>query len=161
MQIGKDKVVTIDYTLEDNDGTVIDSSEGGDPFSYIHGVGGAIPGLEAALEGKSAGDELSVSLTPDQAYGERDETLVQVIAKDRFETEGELEVGMQFRASTNAGETRVVTITKVDHDDITVDGNHPLAGVTLNFAVVVRHVRDATEEELAHGHVHHPQGQQH
>ncbi|MFQ5994097.1 MAG: peptidylprolyl isomerase [Acidiferrobacterales bacterium] len=161
MQVNKDKVVTIDYTLEDNNGTVIDSSEGGDPFSYIHGIGAAIPGLEAALEGKSIGEELAVSLTPGQAYGERDESLVQVIAKDRFEAEGELEVGMQFRASTNAGETRVVTITKIDDDDVTVDGNHPLAGVTLNFAVAVRGVRDATEEELAHGHVHGPEGPQH
>jgi FKBP-type peptidyl-prolyl cis-trans isomerase SlyD len=159
MQITLHKVVTIDYKLQDQTGSLIESSEGHDPYCYIHGIGSTIPGLEAALEGKSTGAELKVSLPPEQAYGERDEALVQVVARDNFKVTDDLKTGMQFNAATEAG-TRVVTITKIDGDHITVDGNHPLAGATLTFDVTVRDVRDASEEELAHGHVHQgPDGQ--
>lgn len=158
MHIAKHKVVTIDYKLQDQAGSFIESSEGHEPYSYIHGIGSTVPGLEAALEGKSAGAELKVSLPPDQAYGERDDALVQVVSRDNFKAAGELQPGMQFHAATEEG-TRVVTITEIEGDNVTVDGNHPLAGATLTFEVTVRDVRDASEEELAHGHVHHgPEG---
>ena len=156
MEINTHKVVTIDYTLRDHEGVVIESSEGSQPFSYIHGTGSIIRGLEAALEGKSPGDEVSVSVAPEDAYGRRDESLVQVLQRERFETRQQPEVGMQFQATTAGGDRRVVTISKVEGDSITVDANHPLAGVTLVFAIIVRGVRDATREELAHGHVHDP-----
>ncbi|MDX1487684.1 MAG: peptidylprolyl isomerase [Acidiferrobacterales bacterium] len=160
MQITRHKVVTIDYTLQDQTGSLIESSEGRDPYCYIHGIGSTIPGLETALEGKSAGAELNVSLPPEQAYGERDEELVQVVSRDSFKAVGELKPGMQFNAATENG-THVVTVTGIEGDDVTVDGNHPLAGATLTFAVTVRDVRDASEEELAHGHVHHGPEERH
>lgn len=153
MQITRHKVVTIDYTLQDQTGSLIESSEGRDPYCYIHGIGSTIPGLESALEGKSTGAELKVSLPPEQAYGERDEALVQVVSRDNFKAVDDLKPGMQFQAATEGG-ARVVTVTEIEGDDITVDGNHPLAGATLTFEVTVRDVRDASEEELAHGHVH-------
>lgn len=155
MQIKRNTVVTIDYTLHDNDGSLIESSEGRDPYSYIHGIGATIPGLEAALEGKETGEELTVSLPPEQAYGERDEELVQIVPRERFKFGGELAAGMQFHASTENGK-RVVTVTKIDGEEVTVDANHPLAGTTLTFAVTVREVREASAEELEHGHVHGP-----
>ena len=155
MEIARHKVVTIDYTLTDHAGTVIDSTDGGDPFSYLHGAGTAIPGLENALDGKAAGEALSVQLSPERAYGERNEALVQVVSREQFESDSEVEVGMQFQATTEAG-PRLVTVVKVVGEEVTVDGNHPLAGVTLKFDVNVRDVRDATAEEVSHGHPHGP-----
>ncbi|MGH8671789.1 MAG: FKBP-type peptidyl-prolyl cis-trans isomerase [Burkholderiales bacterium] len=155
MQIAKHKVVTIDYTLTDPTETVLDSSAGGAPLSYIHGVGGIIPGLESALEGRSKGDAMAVSIIPEHAYGDRDEALVQKVPRDRFDIGTELKVGMRFETPTRDG-TRIVTLTDIGDDLITVDGNHPLAVVTLNFAVTVIDVRDATQEELSHGHAHGP-----
>ncbi len=160
MQIGSNKVVTIDYTLTDNEGTVIDTSKGEEPMSYIQGIGNLIPGLESALEGKSAGDTLQVSVAPEEGYGLRDEALMQVMPMEAFEGVGEVEVGMQFRART-AEWTQILTVVEVDGDNVTVDGNHPLAGLTLNFDVAVRDVRDATGEELSHGHAHGPEGHGH
>ena len=160
MQIAKDRVVTINYTLTDANGTLIDSSEGREPLAYLHGAGNIIPGLERALEGKQSGDSLSVTVAPEDAYGERDDALLQVVPRDRFESPEELEIGMAFQTPTEHG-IRVVTIVGVDHQDITVDGNHPLAGETLNFAVSVVEVREASDEELHHGHVHGPGGHAH
>ena len=160
MQIKRNTVVTIDYTLHDDAGSLIESSEGHDPYSYIHGIGATIPGLEAALEGKETGEELTVSLPPEQAYGERNEELVQTVPRERFKFGGELAAGMQFHASTEAG-TRVVTVTKIEGEEVTVDGNHPLAGATLTFAVTVREVREASAEELEHGHIHGPGAHEH
>ncbi|HKK14936.1 MAG TPA: peptidylprolyl isomerase [Gammaproteobacteria bacterium] len=160
MEVAKHKVVTIDYTLTDAEGSVIDSSQGREPLAYIHGVGSIIPGLESALEGKSSGESLQVSIPPEQAYGERDDNLLQAVPKDRFEGAGELQTGMQFQAQSEAG-TQVVTVVAVEDDTVTVDANHPLAGVTLNFDVAVVDVREATEEELSHGHVHGPEGHEH
>lgn len=153
MQVAKHKVVTIDYTLTDGKGAVIGTSQGGEPFSYIHGTGSIIPGLEHALEGKSPGDTVAVSIPPEEAYGERDESLMVVIPRDRFEAAGGVEVGMQFETVAETGR-RVVTVVKVEGDEVTVDANHPLAGATLNFDVTVVDVRDATSVELSHGHVH-------
>lgn len=159
MEISKHKVVTMDYTLTDEQGTTIDTSEGREPLAYIHGVGNIIPGLEAALEGRSAGEQLQVKIAPEDGYGDRDESLLQVVPRDRFDVE-DVNVGMQFHAQSDDG-VNVVTVVAVTDQDVTVDANHPLAGVTLNFDVEVKEVRDATEEELAHGHVHGPGGHEH
>ncbi len=159
MQIAQQKVVTIDYTLTDDQGAVIDQSEGGQ-FTYLHGASNIIPGLEKALEGKSAGDAVQVKVSPDEGYGERNDALTQQVPKAMF-GDHEPEAGQQFHAQTPQGQTMVVTVTGVEGDDVTIDGNHPLAGVNLNFDVKVIDVREATEEELSHGHVHGPDGHEH
>lgn len=160
MQIAKDKVVSIEYTLKDDTGTLLDTSEGRDPLAYIHGAGNIIPGLEGALEGKQAGDSLSVRIDAKDAYGERNDQLQQVVPRELFKGVDTLEPGMQFQAQTEAG-VQVVTVKAVEGENVTVDANHPLAGVPLNFDVNVVEVRDATAEELEHGHVHGPGGHQH
>jgi FKBP-type peptidyl-prolyl cis-trans isomerase SlyD len=160
MQIAKHKVVSIDYTLTDNQGTELDSSRGKGPFAYIHGIGNIIPGLESALEGKRAGDQVNTVIPPDKGYGTRDEGLVQQLPRTQFDTEDKIEVGMQFHAMSEAG-PRVVTVVGVEDDKVTIDGNHPLAGVTLHFDVTVKNVRDASSEELSHGHVHGPDDHHH
>lgn len=153
MQIDKHTVVTIDYTLSNDQGEVVDTSSNSQPLAYLHGTGNIIPGLEEALEGKASGDEVQVSIPPEKAYGEHDEQLKQVVPRDRFEGVEQLEPGMQFQAQTEGG-ARIVTISAIDGDDVTVDANHPLAGETLHFEVAVRDVREATSEEIEHGHVH-------
>lgn len=155
MQIAKNKVVSIDYTLTGPKGEVIDTSEGREPLAYLHGGGNIIPGLETALEGKSKGDQLNVSLEPKEGYGERNAALVQEVPKKLFEGVEKIEPGMQFQAMSEQG-PRIVTVRAVEGDHVTVDGNHPLAGVPLQFDVAVVDVRDATKEELEHGHVHGP-----
>lgn len=160
MQIESQKVVTLHYTLTDEQGTVIDQSEDGS-FVYMHGVNSIIPGLENALTGKRAGEELSVSVAPEDAYGERSDAMLQQVPKSMFEDQNQVEVGMQFHAQGPNGETLIVTVTEVSGDDVTVDGNHPLAGVQLNFDVKVIDVRDATAEEVDHGHAHGPEGHHH
>ncbi len=159
MQIAREKVATIDYTLTDEAGELLDSSKDDGPLSYLHGFGNIVPGLEAALEGKAAGDSVKVRVPPSDGYGERDEKLVQTLPRNRF-PEGEIEVGTRFHAESR-GESRVLTVTAVGDRGITVDANHPLAGRTLSFDVTVREVRDATQEELAHGHVHDGDGHDH
>ncbi len=154
MQIVDNHVVTLDYTLTDDQGAVLDSSEGRGDFTYLHGASNIVPGLERALAGKSVGDELSVHIEPEEAYGERVNELVQQVPGDMFETEQEIAVGMQFHAQAAEGQMVVVTVTDIDDETVTVDGNHPLAGKALNFEVKVIDIRDATEEELSHGHVH-------
>lgn len=160
MEITTQKVVTIDYTLTDEQGEVIESNADGQSLAYIHGVGALIPGLEEALKGREEGETVEVTVPPEKAYGERREDMIQTVPKDRFDTERDLEVGMQFQARSQQG-TQVVTVTGVEEEDVTVDANHPLAGQTLNFEVEIKEVRDATEEELEHGHVHGPGGHQH
>lgn len=160
MLITKNRVVSIDYTLTDDQGNVIDSSQGGEPLVYIHGVGNIIPGLEEALEGKRSGDRLAVSISPDKGYGERIEELTQTVAREQFAGIDELRVGMQFHTEGTHG-AQVVTITAIAGDEVTVDGNHPLAGATLNFEVAIVNVRDAHAEELSHGHVHGEGGHHH
>jgi FKBP-type peptidyl-prolyl cis-trans isomerase SlyD len=160
MQVAADKVVTIHYTLKNAEGQVLDSSEGGDPLAYIHGGGNIIPGLEEALEGKSAGDKLQVEVQPDKAYGHHDPELIQNVPKRAFQGVGQVQAGMRFTAQTEQGPRQVV-VTRVVGDMVTVDGNHPLAGQTLSFAVEIAEVRDASEEEIAHGHVHGPGGHHH
>ena len=160
MQIEDKRVVTLAYTLKDNDDNVIDKSDDGS-FCYLHGASNIIPGLENALAGKTSGDELTVSIPPEEAYGVRDDQKIQKVPRDMFPPEQDIEPGMQFHAQSPDGNTLVVTIAKVEEENITVDGNHPLAGVQLNFDVRVMEVREATSEELDHGHVHGPGGHQH
>lgn len=160
MQVATDKVVVIHYTLKNAEGQVLDSSEGGDPLAYIHGNGNIIPGLEEALEGKVAGDKLNVSIAPDKAYGMHSAELVQQVPKRAFQGVGQVQEGMRFTAQTEHGPRQVV-VTRVIGDMVTVDGNHPLAGQTLNFDVEIAEVRDASQEELEHGHVHGPGGHHH
>lgn len=153
MQIAKDKVVSIEYTLKDDQGTLLDTSEGRDPLAYLHGAGNIIPGLEQALEGKQAGDQLSVRIEAKDAYGERNDQLQQDVPRELFEGVDDVQAGMQFQAQTEAG-VQVVTVKAVADDTVTVDANHPLAGVPLNFDVNIVEVRDAEAAELEHGHVH-------
>lgn len=153
MQITDDKVVAIDYTLKDESGDVLDSSEGRGPLNYLHGHGNIIPGLEQALAGKAQGDNLDVTVEPDEAYGPRHDGLIQQVPMTAFEGVPEVKPGMEFQAQTDQG-PMVVRVAEVAEDQVTVDGNHPLAGERLHFSVEVAEVRDATPEELEHGHVH-------
>ena len=161
MLIANQHVVAIDYTLSNDAGEVIDSSAGAEPLVYLHGAGNIITGLENALAGKTAGDELEVSIEPEDAYGEYSAELITTLGREMFEGVDNLEVGMQFHASAPDGGMQVVTVRDVDGDQVTIDGNHPLAGQQLNFKVKVISVRAASEEEVAHGHVHGEGGHQH
>ncbi len=160
MQVESHKVVTLNYTLTDNNGNIIDQSNDSS-FAYLHGASNIIPGLENALHGKKAGDEMNVSVPPQEGYGERDDSKTQRVPKEMFPENGEIEPGMQFHAEGPKGEVIVVTVTRVEDDAVTVDANHPLAGVHLNFAVEIVDVRDATQQEIEHGHVHGPGGHHH
>lgn len=160
MVVAENKVVLIHYTLKDGEGNVVDSSSGGEPLAYLHGRGNLISGLEKELEGKTTGDKLNVSINPADGYGERDANLVQRVPRRSFGG-ASVKPGMQFQAQTSSGETRIATVKAVQGDMVTVDMNHPLAGEQLHFEVEVTEVRDATEEELAHGHVHGPGGHHH
>ena len=160
MQIAKNTVATIDYTLTDPKGQVIDSSQGKEPLAYLHGASNIIPGLESALEGKSKGESVNITVPPDRGYGPRDPNLVQPVPRSNFKGVTDIKAGMQFQAQTPAG-PRIVTILKVDPDNITVDANHPLAGMDLKFDVTVVDVREATQEEITHGHAHAPGGHHH
>ncbi|MFO0816442.1 MAG: peptidylprolyl isomerase [Pirellulales bacterium] len=155
MQVARNLVVSIDYKLKDEHGEVIDSSEGAEPLEYLHGVGGIIPGLEKALEGRAIGDSFQVVIPPDEAYGEHNAKMVQTVSRKDFGKDQDIELGMRFRVQTNLG-PRVVTVIDIEGDKVTLDGNHELAGETLHFDVTVRSIRAATSEELEHGHVHGP-----
>ncbi len=156
MQITKNKVAGIHYTLRDNSGTVLDSSDGRDPLYYLHGAGNLIAGMEEGLEGKTQGDKFELKVSPEKGYGEKDPTMTQKVPRSAF---GDQEVKKGMKFSTDRG--AVVTVTEVGLDSITVDANHPLAGVELNFDVEVMEVRNATAEEIQHGHVHGPGGHHH
>ncbi|ARS53664.1 FKBP-type peptidyl-prolyl cis-trans isomerase [Kushneria konosiri] len=160
MQIAENTVVAFHYTLKNDAGEVLDSSEGRDPLSYLHGSGNIIPGLEKELAGKSTGDTLQARVEPSEGYGEVQPSLVQEVPRDAFQGVEDIQPGMQFQAQTEGGPL-LVTVTKLEGDTVTVDGNHPLAGETLNFDVSVESVREASAEELEHGHVHGEGGHQH
>ncbi|MCF7923423.1 MAG: peptidylprolyl isomerase [Candidatus Marinimicrobia bacterium] len=160
MHIQKDKVVSIDYTLTNNHGEVLDSSSGREPLAYLHGNGGLIPGLEKELEGKVKGDKLVAIIAPEQAYGLRTEELVQEIPLKNFHDASEVKVGVQFQVE-NEHEVRIATVTAVGENSATVDMNHPLADETLHFDVEVMDVREPTKEEMEHGHVHGAGGHHH
>jgi FKBP-type peptidyl-prolyl cis-trans isomerase SlyD len=152
MNIEKDRVVSIDYELKDSEGKLIDRSDG-DPLTYLHGNDNLIPGLERELEGRKAGDSLSVTVAPADGYGERDDELIFAVSKSDFAEPDKIEVGMQFQAHQE-GSVNIVTVVGVTDDEVKVDANHPLAGKTLHFSVNVKEVREASAEELEHGHVH-------
>lgn len=154
MQIAQNTVVSFDYTLTDPQGNTLDTSNGKAPLAYLHGASNIIPGLEAAMLGKSTGDAFVVTVPAADAYGERDEQLIQPVPRQAFPEGAQLEVGQQFQARSPDGQARVVRIVGVEPEQITVDANHPLAGVPLTFDVSIKDVREATEEEIQHGHVH-------
>jgi len=153
MTITTNSIVSIHYTLTDEDDVQIDSSKGQEPLLYLQGAGNIIPGLENALAGKAVGDSLTVSVAPVEGYGEYLDEMVQRVPRKMFEDGQDMEVGMQFQATTDQGPISVI-ITDVTDEDVSVDANHPLAGKTLNFDVTIDSIREATEEELAHGHPH-------
>jgi FKBP-type peptidyl-prolyl cis-trans isomerase SlyD len=159
MNIQQDSVVSIRYTLKDAAGAVLDSS-GDDALSYLHGHGNLIPGLERELTGKGVGDRLNVAIAPADGYGERDGSLVQQVARSELSGIDDLQPGMRLRAESNSG-VHAVTVTHVADDTVTLDANHPLAGMTLHFDVEVTAVREASAEELSHGHVHGPDDHHH
>ena len=161
MRISEQKVVTMNYEVADDQGQLIDRSEEGGPLAYIHGNGQLIPGLETALEGRGKGDKVAVDVPPEQGYGERDEEGVPTVARTHFDDSVEIEVGMQFEAQDDDEGHQIVTVAAVDGENITLDTNHPLAGKNLRFKVEILDVRDASTEELSHGHVHGPGGHDH
>jgi FKBP-type peptidyl-prolyl cis-trans isomerase SlyD len=156
MQITKNTVAAIHYTLRDNEGNVIDTSSGREPLNYLHGAGNLIAGMEEGLEGKSKGDKFRLKIEPAKGYGEKDPAMIQQVPRSAF---GDQDVRPGMKFSTNHG--NVVTVTHVGLENVTVDANHELAGVELNFDVEVMEVRSATNEEISHGHVHGPGGHHH
>ncbi len=161
MKITENCIVAIDYSLKAEDGSLIDTSEGDEPLYYLHGSGQIVPGLEGALLGKSEGDKLAVTVKPEEGYGPRRTDRVLTVPRSSL-PEGETpEVGMQLEAVGRRGEHIVLWVTEVHDETVTLDGNHPLAGQTLYFDVEVKSVREATKEELSHGHAHGPDGHHH
>ena len=152
--IRENSVVSVNYTLTDDDGKVLDSSDGSKPMVYLHGAGNIVPGLEKALVGKGAGDSLKVRVEPAEAYGEVVPNGVKTIERSAFEGVDVVEVGMAFQAQAPDGTEQHIMVTKVEGDNVTIDINHPLAGVPLNFDIKILSVRQATKEELDHGHTH-------
>jgi FKBP-type peptidyl-prolyl cis-trans isomerase SlyD len=155
MKVEEHAVVLIHYVLTNDDKEVLDSSEGQDPLAYLHGTGHLIPGLEAQLLGKAAGDKLDVTVQPEDGYGEFNEELVQTVPRTAFEGVETIEPGMQFQTANEDGsDGQTITVVSAENDEVTIDGNHPLAGVILHFAVDIIEIREASAEELEHGHVH-------
>lgn len=160
MQISRNSVAAFHYTLTDDQSQVIDSSTGRDPLTYLHGGGQIVPGLEKQLEGRSAGDKFTADVAPEEGYGVHHPELMQEVPRSAFQGVEDIQPGMQFQGRGPQGEINV-TVTRVENDKVFIDGNHPLAGKTLHFAIEVTDVRAASEEELAHGHVHGAGGHHH
>lgn len=160
MQIAPNSVAAFHYTLTDDQNQVIDSSAGRDPLTYLHGSGQIVPGLEKQMEGRSVGDKFNADVAPEEGYGVHHPELMQEVPRDAFQGVEDIQPGMQFQGRGPQGEINV-TVTKVEDDKVFIDGNHPLAGKTLHFAIEVTDVRAASEEELAHGHVHGAGGHHH
>jgi FKBP-type peptidyl-prolyl cis-trans isomerase SlyD len=154
MKIDKNHVVSLHYTLTNDQGEKLDSSASGEPLAYLHGAMGIIPGLEKELLGKAVGDEFVVVIRPEDGYGEIREELIDAVSRELFGEIDQIEVGMQLQAGDPNGQTRVVTIKAIGEDTVTVDANHPLAGQVLHFDVSVEEIRPATQEEIEHGHPH-------
>jgi FKBP-type peptidyl-prolyl cis-trans isomerase SlyD len=160
MKVEDNMIVSFDYRLTDDEGQEIDNSHGREPLAYLHGSGAIIPGLEKAMAGKAAGDSFEIRILPEDAYGERNDDLQQDVPREQFAAVEDLEEGMEFQVDTDDG-PMVITVIDIADDVVTVDGNHDLAGVNLNFEVSVRDVREATAEEIEHGHAHGPGGHHH
>ncbi len=154
MKIEKDAVVSMHYTLKNDAGDVIDSSEGKEPLPFLQGHGNIIPGLERALEGKKVGDKLDVTVEPEEGYGLRLQEAIQDIPRTALQGVEDLSLGMQLQSQDKDGHAFIVTVTKIEDETITVDANHPLAGETLHFSVTIESIRKAEAEEIDHGHVH-------
>ncbi len=159
--IENNSVVSFNYVLTNTAGEVIDQSQDGQPLVYLHGAGNIIPGLEKSLLGKTAGDKLNVAVTAEDAYGPYDPEMIQEVPREMFQGVDAIEVGMQFHADTHDGAMQIVTVKGVTDTMVTIDANHPMAGQDLAFAVEIVEVRAASEEEIAHGHVHGAGGHQH
>jgi FKBP-type peptidyl-prolyl cis-trans isomerase SlyD len=155
------KVVSISYTLTNDNNDVLDQSQPNQPLEYLHGSYNIIPGLEKELEGLKVGDAKKVKVAPADGYGEFDESLVFAAPRQNFPADAELEVGMQFQTMGDEQQPMVIRIIELEDDKVVVDGNHPLAGQTLFFDVKVEGMRDASESEVAHGHIHHGGGDHH
>ncbi len=160
MLIAENCVVSMYYELTNDAGEVLDASSEGEPLTYLHGAHNIIPGLENQLQGKTAGDQLTVTVQPQDGYGLRSPEMVQEVPRDAFPEPDAIEVGMRFNTQSDNG-TMSVEVTAVSDTTVTVDANHPLAGVVLHFAVTIDDVRVASAEELAHGHVHGAHGHHH
>jgi len=154
--IGENSVVTMHYKLTGKDGKVVDSSKGSKPLVYLHGAGDIVPGLEKALVGKGEGDSLKVRVEPAEGYGETNPDGIKTIERAAFEGVESVEEGMTFEAKAPDGSPQSIVVKKVDGDQVTIDTNHPLAGVVLNFDIQIVSVRESTEEERTHGHAHTP-----
>lgn len=161
MAIEQNKVVTMNFTLTDDHGNVLDSTAQGGPFSYISGKNMVLPKLEEAVNGMLIGSKKNLKLEAKDGYGNYNDDAVQVVGKENFPEDFVLEVGMEYMASNPDGVQMPFTISNVDGEEITVDFNHPLAGKNLNFDIELLNVRDATVEELSHGHVHGSGGHHH
>lgn len=160
MKIQTNTVVTLNYTLKNSAGEILDTSEGREPLVYLHGVGGLIPGLEAELEGKEKGNSFNAVIAPENAYGKRSDDLLHVVPKSGFQGDEEMQIGMQVQLETEQGPA-IATISEIEGENVTLDLNHPLADMELHFAIDVMDLRDATEDEISHGHVHGPGGHHH
>jgi len=160
MTIQNDKVVLIDYTLNNDNGDILDTSTGREPLAYIQGHQNIIPGLEKEMLGKKVGDKFKAVVQPEEGYGKFTPALLQDVPRSAFKGVDEIAVGMQFQAQLEDGPI-IMAVKKIDGDTITIDGNHPLADQVLTFDVEVVEIRDASEEELAHGHVHGVGGHHH
>jgi len=159
--IKKNSVVTMHYELKGDDGEILDSSQGQEPLVYLHGSNNIIIGLEEQLEGKKVGDSIVAEVAPEKGYGMPVEALVQTVPSEAFGEEiKEIELGMRFQAETEQGPVPVV-VTAIEDGMVTVDGNHPLAGKNLFFNVSIADIREASAEEIEHGHVHGPDGAGH
>ena len=159
MEISKNKIASLSYTLKNDDGQILDQADKEKPFLYMHGTGGIIKGLENALENKSVNDSFNLIVAPEDAYGKRDPSLTEAVPRTMFEgiSDENLVAGAQFHAQTGHGK-QIITIADIEGDMVKIDANHPLAGETLHFDVEVLDIRDATEDEIAHGHPHMPGG---
>jgi FKBP-type peptidyl-prolyl cis-trans isomerase SlyD len=161
MTIENNKVVTLEFTVKNAEtNEVIESSEGGEPLLYLHGFNNLVPGLEKELAGKQVGDKYDVTVSPAEGYGIRDESLVQDVPKEAFQGVDNIQVGMAFTADGPQGPV-VVEVTKIEGETVTIDANHPLADVTLGFSGEIKDIREASKEEIDHGHVHGPGGHHH
>jgi FKBP-type peptidyl-prolyl cis-trans isomerase SlyD len=154
VNIAQKCVVSFYYKLTNSEGEQLDSSDGQEPLKYLHGASNIVPGLEKELEGKKAGDALKVEVQPEEGYGQVNPQLVQKVPHSAFEGAPEIKAGMQFQAEGPDGQAQLITVKEVSDDEVTVDGNHPLAGQVLNFDVTIEDVREASAEELEHGHAH-------
>jgi FKBP-type peptidyl-prolyl cis-trans isomerase SlyD len=160
MIVEKNKVVEFDYRLTDANGQLLEETAGSEPLAYLHGYGNILGALETSLEGHGIGDRVSVEIPPEQGFGYRDESRVQRIPIKHLEFEGRLAPGVMATVTTREGPRQII-VTKVGRFNVDADLNHPFAGQTLNFEVELVSIRDATPEELAHGHAHGPGGHSH